>query len=1049
MIISKHYFSVCAGTILLVLLSALSSVMQAQVAGATVSGAVTDISGSAIPNATVSIINAATNETRVFSTNETGFFSVPNLQPGQYTIKAAAQGFQGSATHIILAVGAQQLVNFSMKPGDVVENVEVTDVPPTVELASSALSSVVDARTVRELPLNGRDWTQLATLQPGVAAVRTEKAVAVGADRGNRGYGAQLTISGGRPQQNNYRLDGISINDYSNGAPGSVVGLDLGVDAIQEFSVITSNYSAEYGRTSGGVINAVSKPGTNRLHGNAYEFLRNSALDARNFFDPTTGKPPFKRNQFGASLGGPIIKDRTFFFGDYEGLRQSLGFTVVDQVPSAAARSSAGPTVAPYLVFYPLPNGAVSGLTGVFTFAGQQVTPEDFFTTRIDHKLTDRDSLHGSYMFDNGKFTQPDSLNDLFLLSHTRRQAATAEHTHTFNSTFINSFRFGLSRVFASINRTAPGLNSATADSSLGSVPGQNAASFITPGLTTFGGGQGGPSSFQFGWTSVQAYDDAFLTKGNHSLKFGFAFERMRNNILALSNTSGLFRFNSVAAFLAGQANEFDATIPGTSSPRGIRQSLFGGYVQDDFHFRPNLTFNAGLRYEMSTVPTEINGKLSTLINITDAQPHLGDPYFSNPTYHNFEPRIGLAWDPFHNGKTSVRSGFGMYDVLPLPYEFELLSSLAAPFLELGSAVPLPAGAFPKTAFPLIASSSTSLRQTYIQPDPKRNYVLQWNLTVERQLVGNSTVLAGYVGSHGVHQPFRSDDINTVQPTSTPQGLLWPATGGTKLNPNVGQLAALIWNESTSYNGMQLQGTKRLSHGFQVQSSFTYSRAIDSGSATLAGDPFGNSISGLFFFDEKSRRGPADFNIGKNLVINYLWDVPSSKSLRGITGWASSGWELGGIYQASDGVPFTPLLGGDVLGLKNTAPYDVPNRLTGSGCSSAVNPGHVQYINTACFAFPSPSTLLGNAGRNSLVGPGLSNLDFSIFKNNRITRISEGFNVQFRAEFFNILNHTNFAPPSARRTLFAVNGTPVTGAGQVTTTQTTSRQLQFGLKVSF
>lgn len=1044
----NQHFLLCATFGLLIVQLLSTSTTQAQVVGATVSGTVTDVSGSVIQNAEVVITNSATAEMQSVTTNDEGFYSAPNLQPGDYSVRASAPNFQTSERHLTLQVGAQQLVNISMKPGAVTENIVVTDSPANVDLASSALSNVVDARTVRELPLNGRDWTQLATLQPGVAAVRTEKAVAVGADRGNRGYGAQLTISGGRPQQNNYRLDGISINDYSNGAPGSVVGLDLGVDAIQEFSVVTSNYSAEYGRTSGGVINAVSKPGTNSYHGNVYEFLRNSALDARNFFDGVQ-KPPFKRNQFGGSMGGPIIKDRTFFFGDYEGLRQSLGFTVIDQVPSPAARASASSAVTPYLALYPLPNGAVSGNTGVFTFAGQQNTPEDFFTTRIDHKLTDKDSLHGSYMFDNGTFTQPDSLNDLFLRSHTRRQAGSAEHTHSFRPSLINTLRFGVSRVFASINGTASGANSLAADPSLGSVPGQNAASFIVPGLTTFGGGLNGPSSFQFGWTSIQAYDDAFLTEGRHSVKFGFAFERMRNNILALSNPSGLFRFNSITAFLAGQANEFDATVPGTSSPRGIRQTLYGGYIQDDIHLRPNLTINTGLRYELSTVPTEINGKLSTLRHITDAQPHVGDPYFSNPTYRNFEPRVGFAWDPVGDGRTSVRSGFGLYDVLPLPYEFELLSSLAAPFLQLGSAVPLPAGAFPKSAFTLIASSPASLRQTYIQPDPKRNYVMQWNLTLERQLVGNLTVLVGYVGSHGVHQPFRSDDVNTVQPTRASQGLLWPSSGGVKLNPNVGQIAALIWNESTSYNGLQVQVTKRMSHGIQIQGSFTYSRAIDSGSATLAGDPFGNSISGLFFFDEQSRRGPADFNIGKNAVINFLWDVPGAKSFSGVTGWISNGWELGGIYQASDGVPFTPLLGGDVLGLRNTAPYDVPNRLFTSGCGSAVSPGNVQYIKTQCFAFPSPSTLLGNAGRNSLIGPGLSNLDFSVFKNNRISRISERFNVQFRAEFFNILNHTNFAPPSARRTLFAINGTPVVGAGQVTTTQTASRQVQFGLKVSF
>jgi hypothetical protein len=442
----------------------------------------------------------------------------------------------------------------------------------------------------------------------------------------------------------------------------------------------------------------------------------------------------------------------------------------------------------------------------------------------------------------------------------------------------------------------------------------------------------------------------------------------------------------------------------------------------------------------------------------------LGDPYFSNPTTRNFEPRVGFAWDPFHTGTTSVRGAFGIFDSLPLPYQFELLSSLAAPFLELGSATALPAGVFPNAAFPLISASPSALRQTYIDPNPKRNYVMQWNLHVERQVARDLTVTAGYVGTRGIHQAFRSDDVNTVLPTVTPQGLTWPSphNSGTKLNPNAGQIAALFWTGHSYYNGLQLQVVKRMSHGFQSQSSFTYSKAIDDGSASLAGDPFGNSISGLFYFDERSRRGPADFNIGKNFVQNFIWTMPAAKSLHGPVGWAANGWEMGGIFQASDGLPFTPLIGGDVLGLKNTAPYDVPNRV--SGCSptslqyNAPVQGQVQYINLSCFTAPSSFNVLGNAGRNSLTGPGLADLDFSVFKNNKIPRISENFNVQFRAEFFNILNFTNFAPPSSGKTLlaaaFAPGGatatfSPVTGAGLVTSTQTSSRQIQLALKVSW
>jgi len=537
----------------------------------------------------------------------------------------------------------------------------------------------------------------------------------------------------------------------------------------------------------------------------------------------------------------------------------------------------------------------------------------------------------------------------------------------------------------------------------------------------------------------------------------------MLNNILALSNPSGLYRFNTITDFLNALPTEFDATLPGTTSPRNLRQNLFGAYVQDDIHMRPNFTLNVGLRYEMTMVPTEVNGKLSTLRNLTDTQPHLGNPYFSNPTTTNFEPRIGFAWDPFRTGKTSVRGAFGIFDSLPLPYEFELLSSLAAPFLELGSATNLTAkpGIFPSGAFPLISASSSALRQTYIQPNPSRNYVMQWNLNLERQLAKDLTMTVGYVGTRGIHQPFRSDDVNTVLPIT---GLTWPSphNSGIKLNPNAGQIAALWWTGHSYYNGLQFQAVKRMSHGFQSQSSFTYSKNIDDGSATLAGDPFGNSISGLFYFDERSRRGPADFNIGKNFVQNLIWTIPVANSLHGPAGWAANGWEIGAIFQASDGLPFTPLIGGDVLGLKNTAPYDVPNRVAGCSPTSlkynSPVPGQVQYINLGCFTAPGAFNLLGNVGRNSLTGPGLKQLDFSIFKNNKIAVFSENFNIQFRAEFFNILNFTNFAPPSSGKTLlsaaFAPNGasatfSSVTGAGLLTSTQTSSRQIQLALKVSW
>src|SRR5205807_2839265 len=346
------------------------------VAGGAISGTVTDSSGRVIGNVQITINNLATGVTRDVTTNDEGFYSAPNLLPGMYQAKFSAKGFKTEArSGIALTVGATEVLDLTMKVGTAVETIQVTGEAPAVQLATSDISAVVNATTVRELPLNGRSWTDLATLQPGVDAIHTQPDFAAGTDRGNRGFGQQLTISGARPQQNNYRLDGVSLNDYANGAPGSVLGGNLGVDAIQEFSVLTSNYAADYGKTSGGVVNAITRSGTNQIHGSAYEFFRNSKLDAMNYFD--VGKiPPFKRNQFGGTIGGPIVKDHTFFFADYEGIRQSKGLSTLAFVPSEAARSgllcsldpscthqvTVDPAVAQYFTFYHLPDpGTVFG----------------------------------------------------------------------------------------------------------------------------------------------------------------------------------------------------------------------------------------------------------------------------------------------------------------------------------------------------------------------------------------------------------------------------------------------------------------------------------------------------------------------------------------------------------------------------------------------------------------------------------------------------------------------------------------------------------------
>src|ERR1700730_6234324 len=531
------------------------STAAAQVAGATLSVTVTDQSGGVVPKAEISIKNIATGGTRAGTTDPAGFYSAPNLLPGSYDVTATAPGFSSEVhSGITLTVGGQEVLNFTLQVGQVTQTVEVAGEALTVQLASSAISAIVNSNTVRELPLNGRSWTDLATLQPGVDAIQTQPSFGAGPDRGKRGFGSQITVAGARPQQNNYRLDWSHNKQFDNGASGSVLGGDLGVDAIQEFSVSTSNQSAEYGRTSGGVVNAITRSGTNQFHGAGYEFLRNSALDARTFFD---GKiPSFRRSQFGADVGGPIRKDKMFVFGDYEGIRSSKGITNVDTVPSLAARGigpdgqqnqvaracllllptdtsctpntplpAPGPTnpnadpvthidraVLQYLSFWPLPNGGIQpGTNGdivKFTFAGQQVINENFFTIRVDNKISDHDSLAATYLGGPTTYHSTSRLNAVLFNSRTNRQIGILDETHVFNSTLANSARIGFSRDAVLNNVGLSAINPLAKDPALAAITGQFSSQVVASGLTPFTGGVKANGPGKFFWNSFHFYDD-------------------------------------------------------------------------------------------------------------------------------------------------------------------------------------------------------------------------------------------------------------------------------------------------------------------------------------------------------------------------------------------------------------------------------------------------------------------------------------------------------------------------------------------------------------
>jgi Carboxypeptidase regulatory-like domain len=1047
----------------------------AQAPGRSLSGRVKSAAGSPIPNAPISVKSLASGT--IFSTKaaEDGSYRLTNLAPGRYEVSVALPGFASARASVVINADQDQVADLTL--------------PSANEQGTTcAVSGVINSQSVRELPLNGRSASDLAALEPGVETARTQTS-----GQGKYGFGTQMTISGGRPRQNDARLDGISVNDYANGSPGSALGVNLGVDAVEQFTVLTSNYPAHVGRSSGGVVGATTRSGTDNFHGDVFEFIRNSSLDARNFFD--TAKPPFRRNQFGASAGGPIWKRGTFIFGDYEGLRQSLGVTQVDTVPSVSARAgnlstgavSANPDILRFLnAFYPLPNGGLLGPgdTGIYTFSGQQVTPENYFTTRAGHKFSANDRLSATYMFDSGTVRQPDELNNKRTGYNSRRQFLTASAAHVFNPRLLNSFRFGVYRVVATTGLTFPAGNPAASDPSFGTVPGHNAAGITVPGITGFLGGLNSVTNYHFHWTSLQAYDDSDWTKGAHAVKFGLGVERIRDNELGVSTPGGEFLFNSLADFLTNKPFSLAAAIPSAVSPRGIRQTIAAAYVEDDWRWRANLTINLGIRYEMSTVPTEVQGKLTVLRHLTDPAPHLGDPLISNPTLLNFEPRTGFSWDPFRDGKTAVSGGFGIFDVLPLPYLFQMNELFSAPFFESASSRSLLPGSFPSTAFASLIASTATLRQAFFEPHPGRNYVMQWNFTMQRHLATDLILRAGYVGSRAIHQPFRTEDADIVLPVGlTSYGYLWPTPigSGARLNTNSGRITAGFWDGRSYYDALQIQIKEQISRGSQLGGSYTWGRTIDTGSGSMVGDEYTNSISSPLFFNLRLNRGLADFNVSHNVNVHYTWVLGSPKWKSQFSDWVLGGWEISGVFQASTGVPFTPGFAGDTLGVSSTDPnIDVPDVLTGSGCGSLVNPGNPNhYIKTQCFAVPTAPdqaffnahcdpapprgpngapqqlppgdlrcfNLRGSLGRNTLIGPGLVNLDSSLLKNNHIKRISDTFNVQFRAEFFNIVNRANFAPPLDNKNVFDSSGNPIGNAGLITSTQTSSRQIQLALKL--
>lgn len=1020
---------------------------SAQTASGIISGVVQDESGAVVPGANVTVTNVETGISRSVSSDSAGRYRVPGLIPDHYEVQAQVTGFQTELRKgIELTVGSEAVINLMLKVGQVAEKTVVTAEAPLVETTTSTLSSLVSQDTIRELPLNGRSFDQLISLDSSMPTNYSR-----GASKPS-GPAQAFSVNGARTQANMFLLDGTQMmgSGQQNTEPGGVLGKMLGVDAVQEFSVLSSNSSAAYGKRAGGIVNIVTRSGTNQLHGSAFEFLRNSALDARNFFDldpnhplQRSSPPPFKRNQYGGSIGGPIRKDRTFFFGNYEGLREDLGLSSVTIVPDNIVRQSAAPAVKPYLVLFPPVNGRTfAGGTGEYLSSPNEPSRQNFFLTRVDHKISDRDSLFGRYYFSQAHEDIPQPNPVFSEVDDSRDQILTLEEKRIYPKT-LNVVRFGFSRA----HLFGTGLPAIPLDPALRFLAGAETVGQIN--FTTSNSGasitRAGINSAVNRGSTVNQFDfgdQVFLYRGAHSLQLGVDVQRIQHNDSDSVDTRGNFLFSDLQHFLQGQPTRFSAPAPGGDLHRAWRLTYFGPFFQDDYKLRRNLTLNLGLRYELMTVPTEASGNrisnfrthLENGLAVIDSSPTLGSPFFKS-NHNLFAPRIGFAWDPHADGKMAIRAGFGMfYDLLES--EFRFFAGGNPPFfadLQVNN-----------PPFPLGFSGGTgSAPQVVAQgldfnlDEPTR---LQYNLSVQREITSSTLFTVGYVGSHSYHLT-RVRDSNTARFQLQPDGTKFYPAGALRLNPSLASSRIVTTEANSYYNSLQLDFTQRLSHGLRYKISYSFAKNIDETSTVISDQGTGTPQVSQDPNNLKADRGLATYDVRNALVMNFTYDVPW-KSTAGVAGKFLGGWQFGTIASLIAGQPFTAATGFNQSRDGQNTIADRPNLRPGAKQNPILG-GPDKYFDPTVFAL-QPAGTYGNLGRTTLIGPGLANVDLNLVK---ITPVNERLKLDFRAEFFNVINHANFALPNSQ--IFNTAGQILGSAGRITATKTTSRQLQFALKLMF
>ncbi|HEX5834660.1 MAG TPA: TonB-dependent receptor [Pyrinomonadaceae bacterium] len=1001
-------FRSCLFALSIGLLAGTSTPASAQ-STASIEGLVVDQHGAVIPSVKITARNPAIGVERETTSDASGRYSLAALPVGDYVIAVSAAGFKKQLIEkLTIEVGRRITLDFQLEPGDISEQVTITPANDAVDRAT-AVGHFIDRRTVREIPLNGRYFLDLALLVPG--SVTPPQGAFSAAPM--RGLGSlAVNTAGNREETINYQINGITLNNLT----FSSISFQPSINTIQEFKAENSTFSAEYGESSGAVVNIATRSGANNLHGELFEFFRNDALDARNFFELTSSEPaPFKRNQFGGNVGGPIIRDKLFFFVSYEGLRQRQGLDLNSLVLSDAQRALVtDPVITELIALIPRPNFVDSSGAPRFVSSANAPVTVDQWTADINYNLSDRDRIHGYYAIQDSESSEPSRTGNTIPgfgnVARALRQIFTLNETHTFSQSVVNELRLGFNRFSAT---TIPLAQLNPAD--FGIKNGVNEPIGL-PQMNVAGGGLnfGGPANQPSGRgdTTFVVADTLSWLAGEHSLRLGGEYRQFLNN--NFRQGPGSFNFPSVAAFVGGTANAFSVTLGNQSS--SIAQGALGFFVHDSYRLKPRLNLELGLRYDWNMTPSERYDRFIVFDPKTNSLLRVGagrDQVYKENN-QNFQPRVGFAWSPFAGDETVVRGAYGVYVDQPMT---SIVTGLSGN---------------PPLAIPLIVTSAVQLNNAInvagpvglapvsVDHDYENAYLQSWNLNVQRQ-VFNTALMIGYLGSKGTNLITRRN-INQPIDGARPFPALSP-TSPILPGAALGNITEVGSSGNSSYNALWFTATRRLSKGWQFDASYTWSKSIDYTSFSTGGILVQNS------YDLPGERGVSDFDARHRFVISSIYELPFDGN------WLVSGWQLAVIVQSQSGNPVNVVTSNSTVnGVANTLRPDVNGPVAVFGAVE-------EWFDTSVFA---AVPRFGNLGRNVVIGPSFNNTDVSIIKN---TLFGEDLRLQFRAEVFDVFNHPNFGRPGN------TVGTPSFGRISSTRFPTgesgSSRQIQFAVKFGF